>query len=160
MRKSILVAGLFAAGLSLTACSQSEPAAETPAAEAPRKSLGRPTQMYQGQGHVESVQSATVTASSGGGVVLNAQATVPGPGYTNPGFLPHIYAATPPDGIYDVDVVADAPAAPGAAAPTPIEVKGDWNKYTDGRVKGVRFISKTNEVVAMLPAAETAPAAK
>ena len=68
------------------------------------------------------------------------------------GFLPRIYAATPPDGVYEVDVVAQKPAAAGAAGPTPVEAKGAWDKYTDGRVKGVKFLSKTNEVVAMLPA--------
>ncbi|MFZ5719624.1 MAG: hypothetical protein ACOY5Y_09190 [Pseudomonadota bacterium] len=158
MRKLILAAGLMAC-LSITACSEQapEPTAE---AEAPRKSTGRPAQMYQGQGHVESIQSATVARSESGGVLLNANATVAGEGYTNPSFLPYIYPATPPDGIYEVDVVADAPATPGAAAPTAVEVKGAWDKYTDGRVKGIRFISKTNEVVAMLPAAGEAPAAE
>ena len=62
------------------------------------------------------------------------------------------YAATPPDGVYEGDVVAQKPAAPGAAGPTPVDVKGAWDKYTDGRVKGVKFMSKTNEVVVMLPA--------
>ena len=154
MRKLILAAGLTAC-LSIAACS--EPAPE-PTAEAPRKSFGRPGQMYQGQGHVESLQSATVTPAESGGVVLNAKATVPGPGYTNPSFLPYIYAGTPPDGIYEVDVVADAPATPGAPAPTSIEVKGAWDKFTDGRVKGIRFISKTNEIVAMVTPAAAAAA--
>ena len=31
----------------------------------------------------------------------------------------------------------------------------DWNRYTDGRVKGVKFMSKTNEVTVMLPAGGT-----
>ena len=48
--------------------------------------------------------------------------------------------------------MAQKPTTPGAAGPTPVEVKGDWSKYTDGRVKGVKYISKTNEIVAMLPA--------
>lgn len=158
MRKLILAAGLMAC-LSIAACSENaaEPAAE---AEAPRKSTGRAAQMYQGQGHVESIQSASVAPAEGGGVVLSANATVPGEGYTNAAFLPYIYAATPPDGIYEVDVVADAPATPGAATPTSVEVKGAWDKYTDGRVKGVRFISKTNEVVAMVEPAAAAPADK
>lgn len=156
MRKLILAAGLTAC-LSITACS--EPAPEpTAEAEAPRKSAGRPAQMYQGQGHVESIQSASVAPAESGGVLLTATATVPGEGYTNASFLPYIYPATPPDGIYEVDVVADAPATPGAATPTQVEVKGAWDKYTDGRVKGIRFISKTNEVVAMLPSGEAAAA--
>jgi len=57
---------------------------------------------------------------------------------------------TPPDGVYEVDVVAQKPAT-ADATPTPVEVQGGWSQYTDGRVKGLKFISKTNEVVAMLP---------
>jgi hypothetical protein len=68
------------------------------------------------------------------------------------GFLPRIYPATPPGGVYEVDVVGQRPAAAGPGTATPVEVKGDWSKYTDGRVKGVTFKSKTNEVTVMLPA--------
>ena len=91
---------------------------------------------------------------------MSVEGEVDGPGYTQVGFLPYVVPATPPDGIYNVEVVAQAPATPGAAAPTPVSIKSPWDKYTDGRVKGVRFLSKTNEVVAMLPAAGGAPAAK
>lgn len=153
-----IVAALTAV-LMVSACSE-KPAAKEEAAAAPEKSYGRPAQMYQGQGLVDSVQSATAERDKDGGVVLNAKATAAGPGYANPGFLPYIYAATPPDGVYEVDVVADAPATPGAAAPTPIEAKGAWNKYTDGRVKGIKFIAKTNSVVVMLPAAGAPEPAK
>jgi hypothetical protein len=153
MRKVLIAAGLLAC-LGMAACqkSVSEASADPAAADAPKKLLGRSAQMYQGQGQVQSVQSATVEPSKDGGVILKAQATVAGAGYTNPGFLPRIYAASPDDGIYSVDVVADQPKTPGAATPTPLEAKGEWNRFTDGRIKGIRFISKTNEVVAMLPA--------
>jgi hypothetical protein len=83
---------------------------------------------------------------------MTAEASEPAAGYTHPGFLKRIYAAAPKDGIYEMDVVADRPAAAGAAAATPVEVKGAWEQYPADRVKGVRFISKTNSVVAMLPA--------
>jgi hypothetical protein len=147
MRTLMLTAAMLA-GLSLAACGKQTSQAD--ATPAPEKSLAHQAQMYQGQDQVHSVQTATVEPNKSGGVVLKAEAMVAGPGYQNPGFLPRIYAATPPDGIYEVDVVADKPAAAGAAAATPIEAKGDWSKYTDGRVKGIKFISKTNSVVAML----------
>jgi hypothetical protein len=146
------------AGLSLAGCGKQTSQAE--ATPAPTKSLAHQAQMYQGQEQVQSVQSATVEAGKTGGVILKAQATAAGPGYQNPGFLPRIYAATPPDGIYEVDVVADKPATGGAGAATPIEAKGDWSKYTDGRVKGIKFISKTNSVVAMVAPAPSKVASK
>lgn len=152
LKHAIPIAAAFAGCLTLAACGD-KPAAKDEAAAAPEKSYGRPMQMYQGQGKVESIQSASVEPDKDGGVMLKASATVGGEGYKNAAFLPYVYAASPPDGIYEVDVVADAPATPGAATPTPVEVSGAWDKYTDGRVKGVKFISKTNNVVAMLPAA-------
>jgi hypothetical protein len=108
--------------------------------------------MYAGQHLLQSVQAGTVEASPSGGVVLKAQATTAGDGWTDLGFLPRIYPATPRDGIYEVDVVGQQPTAPGAATPTAVEVRGAWSKYADGRVKGVKFIAKSNEVIAMLPA--------
>ncbi|ODT85606.1 MAG: hypothetical protein ABS78_19835 [Phenylobacterium sp. SCN 70-31] len=142
----------FAACFILSGCGQNEPAAEpAPAAESPKKSLARQAPMYAGQEQVLSIQSGGVKPASGGGVDLEVKASTDGAGWTQVGFLPRVYAATPPDGIYEVDVVAQKPATPGAAGPTPVEVKSAWDRYTDGRVKGVKFISKTNEVVAMLP---------
>lgn len=150
MRKLILAAGMLAC-LSLAGCSEPAPEAKTEA-EAPKKSLARQVQFYQGQENVQAIQSASVKPVAGGGYDLEAKVTTDGAGWTKVGFLPRVYAATPPDGIYEVDVVADKPATPGAAGPTPVEVKSAWDRYKDGRVKGVKFISKTNEVVAMAPA--------
>ena len=152
MRKLILAAGVVVAGLSLAAC-ESKPAADAaaPAAEAPKRSLARQATFYAGQEQVLSIQSGTVTKDAGGGLNLEAKATTDGAGWTQVGFLPRIYAATPPDGIYEIDVVAQKPATPGAPGPTPVDVKSAWDRYKDGRVKGVKFISKTNEVVAMTP---------
>ncbi|MBL8556102.1 MAG: hypothetical protein JNL41_17625 [Phenylobacterium sp.] len=150
MRKLILAAGVLA-GLSVAACSE-KPAADAaaPAAEAPKKSLARQAPMYAGQEQVLSIQSGSVKTASGGGLDLEAKASTDGGGWTQVGFLPRVYAATPPDGIYEVDVVAQKPATAGAAGPTPVDVKSAWDRYKDGRVKGVKFISKTNEVVAMV----------
>lgn len=156
MRKLILAAGALAC-LTLAACSDgaAEKTAEaTPPAEATqKKSLARQVQFYQGQENVQAVTSGTIKPVAGGGYDLEAKVTTDGGGWTKVGFLPRVYAATPPDGIYEVDVVADKPTKPGAAGPTPVDVKSGWDRYKDGRVKGVKFISKTNEVVAMAPAA-------
>lgn len=154
MRKLILATGLLAC-LSLTACDK--PAEPAPAVEAPKKSLARQVQFYAGQEQVQSVQSGSVKSDAGGGLDLAATVTTDGGGWTQVGFLPRVYAATPPDGVYEIDVVAQKPATPGAAGPTTVEVKSAWDRYKDGRVKGVKFISKTNEVVAMVGAA---PASK
>ncbi|WP_068877891.1 MULTISPECIES: hypothetical protein [unclassified Phenylobacterium] len=153
MLRNAIPFAAVAACLLLAACS--EKTTETPAAEAqaeaPKKSLARQAPFYAGQEQVLSIQSASVTPDAGGGLNLEAKASTDGGGWTQVGFLPRIYAATPPDGIYEIDVVAQKPAAPGAAGPTPVEVKSGWDRYKDGRVKGVKFISKTNEVVAMVP---------
>ncbi|TAJ69753.1 MAG: hypothetical protein EPO51_21920 [Phenylobacterium sp.] len=161
MLKSAIPFAAVAACLLLSACNEkpAEPAA-TAAAEAPKKSLARQAPLYAGQEQVLSIQSASVAPDAGGGLNLEAKATTDGGGWTQVGFLPRIYAATPPDGIYEVDVVAQKPATPGAASPTPVDVKSAWDRYKDGRVKGVKFISKTNEVVAMTPAGGAAPAGK
>lgn len=146
---SLMAVGL-AACLALTACDKQVSSADA-AAPVKKKSMARQAQMYAGQEQVQSVQSGTIEPSPGGGVILHAQASVSSAGWTQAGFLPRIYPATPPGGVYEVDVVAQSPSTPGAQVVTPIEVKGEWNKYADGRVKGVTFISKTNEVTVMLP---------
>ena len=152
MRKVILVAGALAC-LSLTACGgQVSQAEATPAEAPPKKSLARPAPMYAGQEQVLSVQAGDVEVGHSGGLNLSAKATASSAGWTAPAFLPRIYAAQPADGIYEVDVIATAPAAPGAQAATPIDVSGHWNRYSDGRVKGIKFMSKTNEVTVMVPA--------
>ena len=150
MRSIVLAAALFGC-LSLGACND-KPAAPAAEAPAPKKSLARQAPLYAGQEQVQSIQSGTVTPDAGGGLNLAAKATTDGAGWTQVGFLPRIYAGTPPDGIYEIDVVAQKPAAPGAAGATPVEAQAAWDKYKDGRVKGVKFISKTNEVVAMVGA--------
>lgn len=142
------LACLSLAGLSLTACNQA--AKETEAPPAPKKSIARQATMYAGQEQVRSVGSATAEQGPGGSIVITATATTAGPGWTQVGLLPRIYPATPPDGIYEIDVVGQKPAMAASAAPTTVEVKGGWSKYTDGRVKGVKLISKTNEVTAMV----------
>jgi hypothetical protein len=139
-----------AACLLLAGCGDSGAPEKVMQDEGPKKSLARQVQFYQGQENVQAIQSAAVKPVAGGGYDLEAKVTTDGAGWTKVGFLPRVYAATPPDGIYEVDVVADKPATPGAPGATSVEVKSAWDRYKDGRVKGVKFISKTNEVVAMV----------
>jgi hypothetical protein len=108
--------------------------------------------MYAGQEMIPKVATATIKVGKDGGLEMAASGTAASPGYTKSGFLHRINAGAPKDGIYEVDVVADKPAAAAPAAETPIEVKGAWSAYPKDRLKGVKFISKTNSVVAMLPA--------
>ncbi|HEY0435688.1 MAG TPA: hypothetical protein VGC92_03560 [Phenylobacterium sp.] len=148
MRSVILAAGLFAA-IGLTACDSSTKTAEAPAAP---KYAGRSQQMYQGQEMIAKVDTGAIGLRPGGALGMTAAGTAAGAGYKNAGFLRRIYATPPKDGIYEMDVVADAPNSAGPAAATPLEVKGAWEGYPADRLKGIRFISKTNSVVAMLPA--------
>jgi len=148
MRIAILAAGLTAVvGLSACGPAKDETAANAPAAP---KYVGRSQTMYQGQELISKVDSGTISVGKNGALEMTVNGSVPAPGYKNPGFLKRILYAVPKDGIYEMDVVADKPAG-GTSAPTPIEVKGAWDHPNDG-VKGVRFISKDNSVVAMLPA--------
>jgi hypothetical protein len=154
MRAVLLAAGL-AACLGLAACQQSSSEANE-TAPPPKKDLGRSRMMYQGQEPIVKVDAATVElGKSGDSLILKATGSAAGPGYTDAQFLPRIYPAPPPDGIYEVDVVATKPAG-AAAAPTPIEVKGEWSSDPKERLKGVRFMAKTNAVEAALPPAGAA----
>jgi hypothetical protein len=146
MRRAFLAAGVIAA-IGLSACEQKTQTAEAPAAP---KYTGRSQTMYQGQELISKVDSGTIAVGKNGAIEMTANGSVPMAGFKNQGFLKRILYAVPKDGIYEMDVVADRPAA-GAAAVTPIEVKGAWDHPNEG-VKGVRFIAKDNSVVAMLPA--------
>ncbi|MBU1375236.1 MAG: hypothetical protein KKE02_07855 [Alphaproteobacteria bacterium] len=152
MLKRAIPFAAVAACLLLSACEKKPVEPATTAVEAPKKSLARQAPLYAGQEQVLSIQSGKIASDKGGGLNLEAKASTDGGGWTQVGFLPRVYAATPPDGIYEVDVVAQKPATAGKAGPTPVDVKSGWDRYKDGRVKGVKFLSKTNEVVAMLPA--------
>ena len=154
MRRLIVMAAAVA-GLALAGCGDTVSQAEATPPPA-KKSLARMAPLYAGQEQVQSIQTAKVEVAEGGGLDLEAKAMTDGAGWTDVGFLPRVYAATPPDGVYEIDVVAQKPTGPGAAGPTPVEVKSAWDKYKDGRVKGVKFIAKTNEVTVMVPAPATA----
>jgi hypothetical protein len=151
LRTIVMAAGL-AACLGLSACEQSKSEATEAAAPAARKSLSRPATLYAGQEQILQVDTATVEpGDSETSLSLKASGKTEVEGYYQLAFLPRINAAPPADGIYDVDVIGYRP--PGAAAAvSPVEVKGEWANAPKARLKGVRFITKTNEVVAMLPA--------
>ncbi|MEO8115090.1 MAG: hypothetical protein ABI655_11950 [Phenylobacterium sp.] len=146
MRILVSVAGLGACVL-LSACGPSTPETTAPA---PKKSLSRSVTFYQGQEQATKVSAPTVTINSPGYLTLTAQAEFPAAGYANLGFLPRIYAAPPPDGVYEVDVVGDKPAAGGQVVTT-VPVRGGWSHYPEARLKGVRFMAKDNDATAMLP---------
>jgi len=149
MLRVLLAASLLvAAGLS--AC-DSKP--EVATAPPPSKSMARPAQMYAGQEQIVSVTSAAVRRDATGALSMTATGATASPGYVNLGFLRRINAAAPRDGIYEMDVVGDRPSTPTAEAVTPVEVKGAWEGYPAERLKGVKFITKTNSVVVMLPPA-------
>ena len=150
MRHLMFAVG-FAALAGLAGCSKPAPPAAAAVAPAEPKAQGRMQQFYAGQDQIQSIESGQVALGKNG-LSMTAKGVAGGPGYINAGFMRRIYAAPPKDGVYEMDVVADKPAAPGAAAPTPIEVKGAWEEFPKDRLKGVRFMTKTNSVVAMLPA--------
>ena len=152
--RSVIVAASLAALVGLAACEQSKSQAEaSDAAPAPKKSLSRPAPLYAGQEQILRVDGASLApAKAGDALAMTASGKTASAGYYQLAFLPRINAAPPPDGIYDVDVIGYKPQT-GAQAVTPVEVKGEWASYPKARLKGVRFIAKDNEVVAMLPAA-------
>jgi hypothetical protein len=152
MRSVILAAGLIAV-LGLSACDSSKTdIAAAPTAPAAPKYSGRSQQMYMGQDMISKIDTAAIKVGKPGVLDVVVTGGVDGPGYKNEALLPRINAAPPKDGVYEVDVVADKPATQGAAAATPVEVKKGWSPYPAEHLKGVKFISKTNSVVAMLPA--------
>jgi len=148
MRSFLMAAGLVAC-LGLAGCGEAEE--EVAAPPPPKKSMARVAPMYAGQEPILSVQSGSVTPSPDGGVILKASGMAAGPGWSDPAFLPRIYPATPEDGVYEIDIIATKPTTPAGETPTAIEAEGAWNRYTDGRVKGVKFMTKTNELTVMLP---------
>ncbi|HSV03808.1 MAG TPA: hypothetical protein VLI41_11455 [Phenylobacterium sp.] len=147
MRYLMMAAGITAAML-VSACQQSSSEAQETAPK-PRD-LGRSQVFYQGQGLIEKIDSATIVPAKTAGVLaLKVSGTAAGPGYTDPEFVPRIYPAAPPDGVYEIDVVATKPAN-AAAKPTAIEVKTDWQPKRP--MKAVRFMSATNHVEVPMPA--------
>lgn len=149
MRNVFMAAGL-AALIGLAACdSKTDEAAAPPPAP---KSTARSQQMYAGQEPIAKIDSASISVGKAGTLDMTAKGSVDMAGYKNATFLPRINAGPPEDGVYEVDVVADKPATPGAPAATPIEVKGAWAPYPSDHLKGVKFFAKGNSVVAMLPA--------
>jgi hypothetical protein len=151
MRRVLVAAGLVAL-LGLSACDQSKSEA-TEAAPAAPKSTARQQQMYAGQEQIGSVTQASISVDRPGVLTMKASGTTPTSGYTNLGFLRRIYPAPPKDGIYEMDVVGDKPAGPSAQVVTPVEVTGGWEPYPAEHLKGVKFISQSGSVVAMLPPA-------
>jgi hypothetical protein len=145
----VLAAAL--ASLGLAGCQQSHSAAQE--APAPKRDLGRSQAFYQGQGLIQKIDSATLERSkTPGALTVKVAGVAAGPGYTDAELLPRIYPAAPPDGVYEIDVVATKPQGAAAkATPTPIEVKTDWAPKR--QMKAVRFMSASNQIEVPLPVA-------
>lgn len=137
--------------LGLSACEQSK--SEATEAPAPKKSLSRPAPLYAGQEQILEVDAARVEPGKApGSLRLSAQGKASSAGFYQLAFVPRINAAPPPDGVYDVDVVGYKPQDAAAQVVTPVEVSGEWANAPIVHLKGVRFHTRTNSVVAMLPA--------
>ena len=111
MRRVILAAGLCVL-TGLAACDSSKPT--TVAAPPPPKSLARSQQMYQGQELISKIDTAEISIRSPTVLDMHVAGSVGMAGYKNAAFLPRINPFPPKDGVYEVDVVADKPATPGA----------------------------------------------
>ncbi|WP_141653104.1 hypothetical protein [Phenylobacterium immobile] len=155
MRKLLIAAGVAGGlGLAFSLAGCEEKKAEVAAAPAPKKSISRMDQMYAGEEQIVSVESGTAERNADKSIMLTAKGMAASAGYTRPYFLPRIYIAPPPGGVYEVDVVASKPAEAAAQVLTPITVEGNWAKYNDDRVQGVTFITKTNQVTVMVTPAK------
>ena len=149
MRKVLMLA---LAAVALTGCGPSK-SADTQAAPAPKKYLSRSSMMYAGQEQILDVDSAAIApGDTPDTLTMKATGKTRTPGYHELAFLPRVLPGPPADGIYDVDVVGYKPQPPAAQQVTAVEVKGDWTNYPKAHLKGVRFISGADDVVAMLPA--------
>ena len=147
MRRVLVAAGVMTL-LGLSACEKPKEATPLPVVA---KYSGRQQQFYAGQEQLNSVASATVSVDKSGSLAMTAGGSAPGAAYTNLGFMRRIYAAQPKDGVYELDIVGDKPPGATAQVVTAVEVKGSWATYPKDRLKGVRLITKTGSVVAMLP---------
>jgi hypothetical protein len=148
--RTVVVLSLLS--LTLAACEQSKSEA-TETAPAPKKLLSRSAPLYAGQEQILAVDSATIEpGKSGDSILLKAAGKTDAAGFYQLAFLPRINPGPPADGVYDVDVIGYRPQGPAAQVVTPVEVQGEWTNFPKARLKGVRFVSRTNNVVAMLPA--------
>jgi hypothetical protein len=146
MRAFVIVVSL---SLGLAACQQSKSEATTPA---PKRYFSRSAQLYAGQEQILRVDSATIEpGKTPDTIILKAVGRTATGGYYDLAFLPRINPGRPADGIYDVDVIGYRPQTAVAQVVTPVEVSGEWPSYPKAHLKGVRFVTQTNDVVASLP---------
>jgi hypothetical protein len=149
--KTLTLAAFAAAALATAGCQQSQSQASEAAPL--KKDLGRSQVFYQGQEMIQAVEEARIEpGKTPDSLVLKVKGQTAAPGYSDPALLPRIYPAPPPDGIYEVDVVATKPGGAAVAQPTEIQIKNDWSHYPAAHLKAVRFMSKGAPVVAAAPA--------
>jgi hypothetical protein len=156
MRVVLIVTAL---ALGLAACQQSK--SEATEAPAPKKLLSRSAPLYAGQEQILEVDNAKIEPSKDGdSLLMTATGKTATGGYYDLEFLPRINPAPPADGIYGVDIIGYKPQSAAPQGVTTVETKGEWKPYPKDHLKGVRFVSKTNNIVAMLPAPKADSAQK
>ncbi len=83
-----------------------------------------------------------------GPLTICVEATAQTPGYTNVRLEPAT-TATPPDGIYDLNLVGDAPTESVIQVLTPITVRHSWLDFP-ADLKAVRIVAASNASIARL----------
>ena len=83
-----------------------------------------------------------------GPLTICVEATAQTPGYTNVRLEPAT-TATPPDGIYDLNLVGDAPTESVLQVLTPITVRHSWLDFP-ADLKAVRIVAASNASIARL----------
>ena len=83
---------------------------------------------------------------------ITSDGTVPTSGYKDAELAAWIYIQPPADGIYSFDFMARPPGGPATDVISPIKAVEHWQPFPKD-LKGVRVISSTNEMIAMLSAA-------
>lgn len=84
---------------------------------------------------------------------ITATGLVPTSGYSDPELAAWIYVRPPKDGIYSFDLIARAPNGPALQVLLPITAVHHWQPFPKD-LKGVRVVSASNEIVAMLNKAD------
>lgn len=82
---------------------------------------------------------------------MTVSAKVRTAGWKNGRFSPRVYIQPPPDGVYEVNVIADPPTGIVPQVITPMVIQAPWTNYPEAHLKGVKFIAATNSVTVMLP---------
>ncbi len=76
---------------------------------------------------------------------------VPSGGWTSPHLIPYVYLNPPPDGIYDFDIVANAPAPEASVIRITTPITCNYRlKDAPADLKGVKIHTSSNAMAALL----------